>query len=231
MNPTWTEVHAAVLAVLAETVRSGRPGGRPSNGRGEVFVDRLFSVRHAEGVVEGADEVRVLAGTVVTPMACDLLRRRRIGLRVVSGREAARANAAREGEWGFAIESQSGPVEALRRVLMDDWAEVGPDPAEAARWVVDGDGRGAFVVTDEASVASWRAGRVEGIRAATVADPEAVSRAVRHLGANLIVIEPAGKSIYLMKQLGERFRRGGAPAVPDGLEGPGRPEIRAGWSR
>ena len=67
-------------------------------------------------------------------------------------------------------------------------------------------------------MATWRASRTEGVRAATVSEPEAISRAIRHLGANMIVVEPAGKSIYLLKQIGERIRSGGAPSLPDWLE-------------
>lgn len=219
MTPSWTEVNAAVLAVLGEFGRASRPNGRraPLAQIQDVHAERLFSLRHAELVGE-VPEVLVLAGTVVTPLARDLLRRRGISLRVVSGLEASRARGQLRGEWGFAIESRAGSVEATRRLLLDDWLEVGPDAVEAARWVVEGESRGALVLADEASVATWRAGRVEGVRAATVGEPEAVSRSIRHLGANLIVVEPAGKSIYLLKQIGERFRNGGAPVVPKWLE-------------
>ena len=216
MNPTLGEINAAVLAVLGGMSRPAKAEGRPAPHHRDVFVDRLFALRHAEGVGDGIDEVRILAGTVVTPLARDLLKRRRIGLRVVSGREAELARGTDRGEWGFAIDSRSGAVEALRRLLLEgrDWAEVDGDPAS---WVVGGDGRGAFVIADEASVATWRASRVEGVRAASVGEPDAVSRAIRHIGANLIVVEPAGKSIYLLKQIGERFRLGGAPAMPESL--------------
>ena len=218
MTPSWTEVNAAVLAVLGEFGRASRSNGRalPSTPSRDVFSERLFSLRHAEAA-EG-NEVRVLVGTVVTPLARDLLRRRKISIRVVSGREASLARAQLRGEWGFAIESRSGQVEAIRRMLLDDWFEVGADSFQAARWVVEGDGRGAFVVADEASVATWRAGSIGGIRAATVAAPEAVSRAIRHLGANLIVVEPLGASIHWLKQIGERFRLGGAPVTPGWID-------------
>jgi len=218
MNPSWGEVNAAVMAVLGSFLRPTGSNGRPSPAdRGDVFVERLFALRHAEAIREGEAEVRVVAGTVVTPLARDLLRRRRITLRVVSGREAELARGQDRGEWGFAIDSRSGQVDALRRLLLDgrDWSEIGP---KAAGWVAEGTGRGALVIADEASVVTWRAGRIEGVRAASVCDPDAVSRAIRHLGANLIVVEPAGKSIYLLKQIGERFRLGGAPAMPASLE-------------
>ena len=217
MTPSWNEVNAAVLAVLGEFRRPKRSFTRASTSPPDVFVDRLFSLRHAEAIGD-VDEVRVLAGTVVTPLAKELLKRRRIGFRFVSGREAALARSLHKGEWGFAIESRSGQVEAIRRLLLDDWTEVGPDPVEAAGWVVEGEGRGAFVMTDEASVAAWRASRVDGLRPSTVADPEAVSRSIRALGTNMIVVEPSGKSIYLLKEIGERFRRGGAPVIPEWLE-------------
>jgi hypothetical protein len=218
MTPSWSEVNAAVLAVLGEVARpKQRPVARLSNQAREVFVERLFSLRHAEAIGD-VDEVRVVAGTVVTPLAKDLLRRKRINLHYVSKGEASSSRSQLQGEWGFAIESKVGQVEPIRRVLLEAWTEVGDDPVEAARWVVEGDGRGAFVVTDEASVATWLAGRIEGVRAATVAEPDSVSRAIKRLGANMIVVEPFGKSIYLMKQIGERFRQGGAPIMPDGLE-------------
>jgi hypothetical protein len=217
MTPSWTEVNAAVLAVLGEFGRAKRSYSPDASLPREVFGERLFSLRHAE-MIGDVNEVRILAGTVVTPLAKDWLKRRDISLRIVSGRESAFARDRSKGEWGFAIESRSGQVEAIRRMLLDDWVEVGPDVLDAAHWVIEADGRGAFVVTDESSVASWRAGQMQGIRAATVSEPEAVTRAIRALGANMIVVEPQGKSIYLVKQIGERFRQGGAPIIPDWLE-------------
>lgn len=221
MNPSWSEVNAAVLAVLGGFARPARSGGQPASrpDRPEVFVDRLFGLRQAERVPEDAIEVRILAGTVVTPLARDLLRARRVGVRVVSAREAELSRAKSRGEWGFAIEARSGQVDALRRILLDgrDWTEIEHEPAG---WVIEGEGRGAFVVADEASTATWRANRVEGIRAATACDPDSVTRAVRHLGANVLVVEPAGRSIYLLRQVAERFRQGGAPVVPHDLRTP-----------
>ncbi len=230
MNPSWQEVNAAVLAVLGEVKRPARSNGQVANGRDPVFVERLLSLRQAEAFVDGQAEFRVVAGTVITPLARDFLKRRGVALRVVSERDATRARSLRAGEWGFAIEARSGQVEAFRRVLLGDghWSEVGPDAIDAALWVAEGEDRGALVLTDEVSLATWRANRVEGIRAATVVDPDSVSRAIRHLGANVVAVEPAGKSIYLLKQVGERFRRGGAPVIPESLESP---DARARGSR
>ena len=227
MNHLWSEVNAAILAVLADWNRPDRRGvgrGLARNSRTDqpdLFVDRLLGLKQAEALADRT-EVRILAGTVVTPMAWDLLKKRRIVVRVVSGRDAILARDRRSGEWGFAIEStrNSGIVSSLRRHWLDgsDWSEVGTSAEAAAGWVVERDGRGALVLADEASPATWRANRVEGVRAATVGDVDSTVRAVRSLGANLIVVEPASRSIHLLKQIGERFRGGGAPEIPDWLE-------------
>ena len=172
----------------------------------------------------GADEVRILADTVVTPLARDLLKQRGVAVRVVGGREAALAQSRQRGEWGFAIEATRNPglVASLRRAWLDgrNWAEVASDAEGAAEWVLEGAGRGVLIVADEASPSTWRANRVEWIRAATVGDVESTGRAVEHLGANVVVVEPATRSIHLIRQIADRFRAGGAPMTPAWIADP-----------
>ncbi len=74
--------------------------------------------------------------------------------------------------------------------------------------------RGAVVVTPEAALVTWRACGMAGVRAATVSEPEAVVARVRQVGANLLVVEPFGQSIYSLKHLFATFRRGGPPKAP-----------------
>lgn len=225
MSRTWAEVNAAVLAVLAEWSRpvsrgDGRAPARPGQQRPEVVADRLLGVRRAATLLDRA-EVRVLPGTVVTPLALELLRKGGVALRVASGRDAAAARSADAGEWGFRVAGtrQAGLAEALRRHwLAEGWFDI---DADAAAWVAAADGRGALVVADEASVTAWQANRTPGVRAATVGEVDEAARAVRHLGANLLVVEPATRSIHLIRQLGRTFRAAGAPAAPawDDIDG------------
>jgi hypothetical protein len=222
-GPHWAliaEVDAAVRSVLATQGRGPQVGHREAGS--EVFGERLFALRHAEALGGETREVRVAAATVVTPLARDLLKKRGIAIRLVSKTEVARVK--NPGEWGFAIEGSagSGMVAALRRGwLEEDWSELGASLEEAVQWVVEVPDRGALVVSDEASVAVWRACQVAGVRAASVAEPDAVARAVRRLGVNLLVVEPSGKSISWMRQLGLTFRRAGAPVPPAGWDGEG----------
>ena len=205
--PNADQIDAIVLAVIAELNR------RAPNAEPRVFGGRLFGLPQAEAVDIAEREVLVRAGTVVTPLAIDLLKRRKISLRYVSITEI---RSGETGQWGFAIDGRtSGKAEALRHALADAWAEL--PPADATTWLSQRLGRGAVLMTDEASVASWRANQVEGVRAATAVDTDAVARAVKHLGINLLVVEPAALSIPSLKAMATAFRRGGAPTEPEGL--------------
>jgi hypothetical protein len=205
--PTPAQIDAIVQAVIAELHRR-LPKNEP-----RVFAGRLFGLPQAEAVGIEEREIRVASGTVVTPLAIDHLKRRKISLRYVSVGEV---RGKETGEWGFAIDGRSsGKGEALRRSLVDAWTEL--QPADAISWLIHAPGRGAILMTDEASVAAWRANRVDGIRAATAVDTDAVARAVKSLGVNLLVIEPAGLSIPFLKAMAAAFRRGGAPSEPEGL--------------
>jgi hypothetical protein len=109
---------------------------------------------------------------------------------------------------------------AVRRALLDapeGWRELDPSLDATAAWVAGSEGRGGLLLTDEVSVAVYHACQVPGVRAASASDPEGVARAVRALGVNLLVVEPAGKSIALIRQLALTFRRGGGPVRPEGL--------------
>jgi hypothetical protein len=202
------EVDAAVRSVLLR--EQGNREAGPN-----VFAGRLLAVRHVELLAPGQHEVCVAPGTVVTPLARDLLKQRGIALRQVALKEAARV--ARSGEWGFAVDETavSGMVAALGRALCEEmWSELEATPGSAAQWVAEAAHRGAFLLTAQASVAVWRACQVAGVRAAVADDPDAVARAVRHLGVNLLVVEPLGKSISWIRRLGATFRSAGAPVRP-----------------
>src|SRR4051794_22855615 len=97
-HPTPQQVDAAVRAVLAERGRGARREARPDV---EPFAGRLLSVRVVEALRAGTREVWIAPGTVITPLAHDLLKRRGIGVRLVSPRDVRRGGS--EGEWGFAI--------------------------------------------------------------------------------------------------------------------------------
>lgn len=223
--PSVEQVAAAVSEVLRDLARPrASAGNHVSVPHPDIFVERLLSLRQAEALAGRRREVRIAPGTVITPLARDFLKRQGITLKVVSRSEVERARD--PGEWGFALAAESGLVTAFRRTLLDEaqpWLELEGDADAATRWLVESPGRGVVLITDEASLAVWSACRIAGIRAAQAADLDAVDRAIRSLSLNLLVIEPAGKSISLLKQMSLTFRRGGAPRRIDGLEREGVP--------
>jgi hypothetical protein len=229
------EVDVAVRAVLA--ARGGAVEPRPARcaaAPGVIdFNGPLLAVRHAESLSPSTREVRVLPRTVVTPLAHDVLKRRGIALRRGAAAGIAAARSGGECEWAFAIEepAASGVTAALRRALADEgWGEVASELDEAARWVAESPLRGALVVTSEAALAVWRACRLDGVRAASASDPDAVTRAVRQIGINLLVVESPGTSISWIRQLATAFRRAGGPEKPDRLTDP-REACRCGSPR
>ncbi|KAJ3072753.1 hypothetical protein HK102_006169, partial [Quaeritorhiza haematococci] len=159
----------------------------------------------------GRDSVRVVAGTVITPLARDLLKRRGIVVRLAGAADVA---AAAKGEWAFAVEPGAGWLGALQRSFLEDsglWRELEASVDAVVEWLSDGEGRGAIFVTTDGATAVWRACRAHGVRAAFANEPAAVHRATGPRGANLSGGDPAGKSIAWIKQLATAFRRAGAP--------------------
>jgi hypothetical protein len=211
--PSVQDVDAAVRSVLAERLQTA--------GDAEVFTGRLLSLRHAETFATGIRRVRVAPGTVVTPLARDFLKRLGVEVGFIARVEVEGMRDA--GAWGFVIETKTGVSEAFRRTFLDGqdaWRELGRSLDDALGWVAGAEGRGALVLTDVAAVAVYRGCRVDGVRAAAADEPSAVGRAVRALGVNLLVVEPAGKSIALLRQIAASFRRERGPVAPEWVRSP-----------
>ena len=158
--------------------------------------------------------IRVAVGTVVTPLARDLLKKKNVAVRLVGAAEIA---ASARGEWAFAVDGGPGWLDALRRSMLDGtgpWRELEPSVDSAVAWLGTGEGRGVLLVTADGATAVWRACQSPGVRAAFAGEPADVRRATETLGATLIVVEPMGKSIAWIKQLATAFRRAGAPRDP-----------------
>lgn len=239
------QVESIVRAVLVEMFQVADSVETQSHATPDLFAGQLLGLRDAERLTESVSVIAIAPGTVVTPMARDLLKRSGVAIRWASHGEMVRAGSL--GEWGFAIEDDvAGLGNSLRRALLgqerEAWLEVGRSAVEAAGWISESPHRGAVVLTPQASVATWKSCRVPKVRAAFTTDPDGVSRACRHLGANLLILEPLGQSIYSLKQLCATFRHSGVPRPPDGLDeadfaqstggtATGLPSTRAGGMR
>lgn len=207
-------VDAVVRTVLAEL---NPPLQAREESDCELFLDKLLSVRHVEALPHGARQVRIGPGTVVTPMARDLLKSKGVAIRL--GADCEVQNRAR-GHWAFAVEAEDGLALSLRRSFLEDpntWVEVEPSLSGIGGWLTAEGGRGALWITSEVALAVWRACRLQGVRAASAVEPADVHRALRSLGVNLLLIDPAGKSISWIRRMASAFRSRGAPVAPDSI--------------
>lgn len=207
-------VDEAVRAVLAGL---RVPAPRTNSGRAAdlVFADRLFSLRLAETLPPDVRSIKIAPGTVMTPMARDFLKRRGVVVRLTNAAEIAPTA---QGEWAFALYASNGQLQALQRAFLEDsrtWTELDPSLDELTTWIRDGEGRGAFLVAVDPALIVWRACRVPGVRAAFAAEPADARSAARSLGANLVVVDPTGKSISWIRQIALAFRGAGAPRFAD----------------
>ncbi len=210
------KVNEAVQAVLADLHGPSRSRKEPGC---QVFLDKLFSVRHAEALSPGSRVLQVTPGTVITPLARDWLKRQEITIRLGSQTET-QADSGSQWAFAIAVEPEIGTIDALRRALHDDprpWTELEPSLNFVTSWLVEKKGRGVMFITSEAALSVWRSCQVPGVRAAAAAEPSEVQCAARSLGMNLLVIDPAGKSLSWIKRLAAAFRLAGAPRAPESL--------------
>lgn len=202
-EPTVEQVESIVRAVMTS---------RTDTQVGVTFEGRLLGLRAAEGLDRNTQVVSIRSGTVITPLARDWLKKRGVEIQIAAERERI------EGRWGFVVEQETGVTAALRRILLegpDGWVEVGQTAIDAARWAVAAPGRGAAVLTDEASVSAWEANSIPGARAAVGIDANSVARAARRLGVNVLILEVRSQPIPVLRHLLTTFRRSGSPRRPD----------------
>ena len=211
-EPTAGEVELAVRAVLAELVPFGPIAGGSTESGTLVFPGKLLALREAGTFSSHVRSVRIVPGTVVTPMARDLLKQR--GISISWGSQVA---STRRGVWGFAIESPSGQTEALQRSLLtnlEPWQDLGHSAVAGARWASECRDRGVLVLSASGALACWQANLVRGTRAAIAHDPSSLQRAIEGIGPNLVVLEPHDLTLSQMTQLAQIFQRHGAPRAP-----------------
>ena len=212
------KVDEAVRAVLAELNGPSRvsKGVRLPG----LSSDRLFSLRHAEALPPGTRIVQVGPGTVVTPLARDLLKRQGITIRLVASRANRWASA--RGEWGFAIEADGGARDDRRRCggpcsrTRVPGSSSSPRSSPSASWLRGRDGSRGHADHGRGGARGLEV--VPGCRASgrrRPRSPAEVDRAVQSLGMNLLVVEPAGQ-VDLLDQAARRRPSGsaGRPGCP-----------------
>jgi hypothetical protein len=137
-------------------------------------------------------------------------------------------NGRAEARWGYAVEGRPAPMLlAALRSLARDGASPEPLPecnGDSCSWVrrvaeclQSGTCRTAVLFCDDPGLACCVANKVPGVRAAAVGTVAQAERALAQLGANLLVVEMAGRTYYEFRALLRLCGMRGPAACPPGV--------------
>jgi hypothetical protein len=126
--------------------------------------------------------------------------------------------------WAYAVEGKPSTMLeiALRsvgqqpRLLPECNGDTGAWVRDVAVCLADGNCRAAVLFCKDAGLACCVANKVPGVRAVAVAGVGQAVRALQNLGANLVVVEMAGRTYYECREL-LRLCRDHTSACPPGL--------------
>jgi ribose 5-phosphate isomerase RpiB len=188
-----------------------------------VFVDsRVVTLESIAGRLQGAKQLTVPPGALVTPAVCDELRRK--GVALVRGSMAATV---RKGP--HCVVLVVGPARhdpaTVVQTLADEGIDVQTETSDCM--IASTDKLAAAVATGQALGLLWTrhtavglclANRHAGVRAVLANGVTATAAAVAAVGANVLVVDPAVGTAYEKKQLLRDFCLGGIRQCPEALK-------------
>jgi hypothetical protein len=208
---TATEKTPAKLETTAATTAIG-------------LVGRVISLADVKRLPADAREVQVSTGALITPAAKDELRER--GVQIVRGEQNSTTKTTERSATSLVIgtveptavidqavsglRKQKQVIEQLPRLPLAEQIDALVDP------VVQG-GRRGVLVTSEVAAALCLANRHGGVRAVLGTTKQNVRRDVERLAANLLVVDPAARSMFEVMQLIGEFAKAEAGPVPESL--------------
>jgi hypothetical protein len=213
------KVASAPAAAPAAPV-SAPPAALPKN-HGDLFIDsRVVTLQSVAGRLNGAKQLVVAPGALVTPSVRDELRRR--------GIELVQQNAAKGAKKLLApvllIAGRTGhDPELAVEMLRQEGIGV---RSESAGCLVEATGKLAAAIaarslgvlwTRQTAIGLCLANRHKNVRAVLAANVPATAAAVTAVGANLLVIDPTIGTIYEKKQVLREFCLGGIRECPEAL--------------
>jgi hypothetical protein len=192
----------------------------PQNG--DLFIDaRVVTMESLGGRLNGAKQLVVSPGALVTPSVRDELRRRGIELK----QECAAKNAMRPLASVLLIAGRNGgdpemAVQTLRQAGVDVKTELTNCLIEAAgKLAAAVAGRSLGILwTRHTAVALCLANRYRSVRAVLAAGVPATVTAVAAVGANVLVVDPTAGTLYERKQVLREFCLGGIRECPQELK-------------
>jgi len=213
------------------TVPAARAGETPApqvvfgqpHGASDLFVgSHVVTLESIAGRLNGAKQLMVLPGALVTPAVRDELRRK--GVMLVRGSAAATVRKELPSVLLVVGLSRHDPIAAVRMLTQlgisiqtetSDCMIAATDKLAAV--VAPGQSLG-LLWTRHTAVGLCLANRHAGVRAVLATNVLATASAVSALGANLLVIDPTVGTAYEKKQILRDFCLGGIRPCPEALK-------------
>lgn len=172
------------------------------------WPDKLLAEDDLRRRWTGEREIVLGAKTIVTPLALDFLRGKRIAIRREQTSDKAVSIA---GGWGIALERpHEGVATALKALAKEGLSLIALESASAdklawvkslAKRIAEGKPPGALLVSEHAALAACIANKTRGVRAAVVSQPSEVRLLKATLGPNLFTIAAAGRTFFELRQI------------------------------
>lgn len=192
------------------------PSSPPCSGVNSRVV---ISFSDLEGRLDGRGEWVVPQNAIITPLARDYLKQCGVALRNGSAEQQPRDTPLQANQktaasrWVYAVLACSGPAEGAVQAIVRQGTALSPiaarDPADAIRacagGLANGTVCGALLFCDDAALVACAANKRTGVRASVAESPSQVARAMRSLAANVLVIEPSGKTLHELRNIVRAF--------------------------
>jgi hypothetical protein len=202
----------------------------------ELVVDRavvsLSAIAEVSTNLDGVQRLTVRQKAVVTPAVRDLLRQRKIELTYRTNNVEKPANRSEVSPAAIAAlqlivgvaETSNTQMDLLLKLLARaSFAVQRLAPAGLLATIDDlakqlaGAATVGVLLTSEPAAAVCLSNRLPGVRAMAAGDAGtlgALGASARAIGANLLIVDPAGRGVFAMKQLIDRFCQGATRACP-----------------
>jgi hypothetical protein len=206
-------------SVAPPAARVAPPAAAPAGPKPLVLTGSVITLSHLSGLAEGVRQVVVPVGSVVTPAVRDELDRRRVRLVTASATASAVGERLR---LVLVAAGKSFDPASLAGALRGSAAEVETHSTDClmaasdrlAAEVAKKNTLGALV-TRHPAAALCLANRLAGVRAIWGVDPAMIQAAAEDVGANVLIVDPQSRGLFVMKRMLTEFTRGGVRLCPE----------------
>jgi hypothetical protein len=231
-QPLDSKLIDAIVREVVARVAAQRAVSKPSVERQSVgdsaagqlvLAPALISLATLADRLSGVERLVVGTKTVITPAARDLLRQHKITISRSADAQAL-GGAGSKPALAVAIADTAFDAAALLRMVapvageIERLAKTGlTNSIQEISETVTKDGRLGLLLCGRPDVACCLANRRPGVRAAVVRDRDEVAAAIANLGVNLLVVDPARRSLFQLGQIVKPFLVAGSAKCPPAL--------------